>query len=209
MTGRDESPPEITGVPRWLSNKHIRRKVAAAGASQLSLKAGASAEASAGRTANSFCLSFAEGARGTHDRNCISKSFISFINSFFQSGLELLQAVPVTTCNCIRRQFEQLADFFKGVVMPDFQHNDLPLGLRQGRQALHGFAFTRVLVGIFFEPPKRFQFPRQSSPQAATVVERFIAESTYTIMFRLSRWAASLHQRDEGFLEDILGFAVA
>src|SRR5262245_40067988 len=38
-------------------------------------------------------LSFADGRRGAHERNCISKSFISFINFSFQGGFQFLQAI--------------------------------------------------------------------------------------------------------------------
>ena len=83
MIGPEEPPVAIAGLLRWLNSRHIKQSVAVAGASQLSRNAGASAAAGvAGDVPKILCLSFAEGRRGTHDRNRISNSFVSFINGF-------------------------------------------------------------------------------------------------------------------------------
>ena len=83
MIGPEEPPVAIAGLLRWLNSRHIKKRVAVAGASQLSRNAGVSgAGAVTDGAPKILCLSFAEGRRGTHDRNCISNSFVSFINCF-------------------------------------------------------------------------------------------------------------------------------
>src|SRR5437899_3203549 len=76
-------------------------------------------------------LSFADGRRGAHERNCISKSFISFIHGSFQACFQFLQAIPIPARGSIRRDFEQLANLLKSVLVPDFQDDDLALFSRQ------------------------------------------------------------------------------
>src|SRR5678815_249525 len=87
-------------------------------------------------------LSFADGRRGAHERNCISKSFISFIHGSFQGGFQFLQAITIPARSGIRRDFKQLTDFFKSVFVPDLQYDDLALVRWQLGQATHRFALT-------------------------------------------------------------------
>jgi len=111
------------GVLCWFNKMHIRNRAAIAGASQrndvgfkrcamaamLSItgnigsrntehatRASLCAATSAARwDANILCLTFADGRRGAHERNCISKSFISLINFSFQGGFQFLQAITI------------------------------------------------------------------------------------------------------------------
>ena len=108
----------------------------------------------------------------------------------------------------MRGHFQQPANFLKCVAMPDFQYDDFALFHWKLRQAFNSLPFQRTFLGTFLKPPMRFQFSREPSPERPPVIERTIAKTSDEIVLRLFRWLIPLHQRNERFLQDILGFRV-
>ena len=93
--------------------------------------------------------------------------------------------------------------------MPDFEDDDLALFLGQVGQASHRQPLFGSFFGAALEPALGLKFPCQAAPQTAAVVEGAIAKGADAIMLRLQRWPWPLQQGEEGFLQHILGFAVA
>src|SRR3954467_11532351 len=94
-----------------------------------------SSSASAG--ANSLALIFADGRRSFQDCNFgsnISEGFHSFIIFAFQTGSNFLQTVAIASCHRVRGNFQQPANLFEGVAMPDLEHDDFALFRREARQ---------------------------------------------------------------------------
>lgn len=70
---------ELEGPLRWVIRTQRTIKAAVTGASHLKPTTVLGRGDGGGGGVNSRCLSFAEGRRGTQERNCISSSFMSFI----------------------------------------------------------------------------------------------------------------------------------
>ena len=120
-----------------------------------------------------------------------------------------MQAITITARNCVRGSFQQFANLFESICMPDFQDDDFALFDRQFGQATHGGAFLGRFTGRTFEPAVRFHFAREPAPQAAAVVQRTIAEAADAIMIGLRWRLAALQQRHERLLQNVLRFDVA
>jgi hypothetical protein len=133
----------------------------------------------------------------------------SVISICLQTSSELLQAVAVAAGGGVGGDFEQGADFLEGVLVPDFEDDDLPLGLGEVGEAAHGVAFGGGFFGIAFEPAAGFEFAGEAAPEAAAAIEGAIAEGPEAVVLGLGRGFRPAHQGDEGFLQDVLGFAVA
>ena len=65
--------------------------------------------------------------KSIQERKSVSQGFQSFIGLSFQTGSQFLHSVTVTACNRVRRRFQKFANFFKSVLMPDFEHDDFAL----------------------------------------------------------------------------------
>lgn len=155
---------------------------------------------------NNWRSIFGDGRRGVQERSCDSNKFISFMGFSFQTGPEFFQAIPISARRRMWRHFQQLTNFLKGVVVPEFQHDNFALGHRQFRQATHGRSFHRRLINGPLEPRVRFKFPRQPPPQGPPIIQRTIPKAPHTIVFRLFGNFLQLQQCDECLLKHILSF---
>lgn len=120
----------------------------------------------------------------------------------------LLQAVTVAARGRVGRNFQQLADLFKRVAMPDLQDNDFALFHRQLGETTHGRPFALVFLRRFFEPALRFKFTRQAPPERSPVVERAIPKAAHAVMLRPMGLLRLVQQSDERFLQNVLGLGV-
>lgn len=93
--------------------------------------------------------------------------------------------------------------------MPDFQNDDFALLDGKFGQAFGGGAFRVSLIGVPLEPAARFHFPGQPPPERAAVIQRAVPKTPYQIMLRLFGAPGLVHQREERFLQNVLGFRVA
>ena len=126
----------------------------------------------------------------------------------FHAKFHLLQAVTVAARRRVGRNFQQLADLFERVAMPDLEDNDFALFDGQLGETTHRRAFVLVLLRRFFEPALRFKFARQAPPERSPVVERAIPKAAHTVMLRPMRLLRLVQQSDERFLQNILGLGV-
>lgn len=120
-----------------------------------------------------------------------------------------MQAITIPARGGIRRDFKQLADFFKSVLVPDFQYDDFALVGWQRSQRLHRIAFRWAFRIRPLKPTRRFKFAGNPAPQTSPIIQRPIAKSSDAIMLRLCRGLSPLHQGHEGFLDDVLRLPVA
>ena len=120
-----------------------------------------------------------------------------------------MQAIPITTRSSVRRNLQQFTDFFKSVLVPDFQHDSLPLLGGEVLQSPHSFRFRRTLPAGRLKPPLRFPFARQPAPETSAVVQRAVAKSPDTVVVWLARRLGALHQGDKGLLQNVFGFGMA
>lgn len=119
-----------------------------------------------------------------------------------------MHAVTVTASHGVGRQLEQLANFFKGVFMPNLQDNDFALFSRKSGEAAHRRLFLGRFPFASLEPLMRLQLTGQPSPQTSLMIQSPIAKAAQTIVQRFVRRRFLLHQRNEGFLQNIFGLAV-
>lgn len=126
----------------------------------------------------------------------------------FHAKFYLLQAVTVAARGRVGRNFQQLADLFKRVAMPDLQDNDFALLDWQLGETAHGRAFALVFRRRFFKPVLRFEFACQAPPERSPVVERAIPKAAHTVMLRPMRLLRLVQQSDERFLQNVLGLGV-
>ena len=120
-----------------------------------------------------------------------------------------MQAITIPARGGIRGDFKQLTDFFKSIFVPDFQYDYLALLCRQGRQRVHRLPLPRRFRFRAVKPTLRLELASNPAPKATTIVEGPVAECPHTIMLRLGGNLWPLHQNQEGFLDDILRFAMA
>src|SRR5438876_140700 len=161
-TWSEAAASRVSWPLRWLRVTNKSRPQTDAGASQPSDQR-RTRGLSAGLV-NNPALHFSDGRRGVQERNRISKGFHSFIGLSFQTGSQFLQTVTIAARHGIRGTLKQLANFFKGVFMPDFQDDHFALFHRQAGQATHRDQFARASLRQTVEPPARFQFARQPPP---------------------------------------------
>ncbi len=92
--------------------------------------------------------------------------------------------------------------------MPDLQDNDFALFGGKIPQASDRFAFGDSLGGRLFKPADGFQFPGQSSPHTAAIIQNPVPEAANAIMFRVFRLFIELQKRYKCLLQNIFGLGV-
>ena len=103
---------------------------------------GAGSRKGVGGRGNRRCLSAGDGRRGVQEASSVDSGSFGFIGSilvaFAQAGAEFLQAVAITPGGRVGGQVQQFTDFFKRMLVPDFQDDDFALFRRQLAQAAQG-----------------------------------------------------------------------
>jgi len=122
---------------------------------------------------------------------------------------QFLQGVTVPARNRIWRSPLDLGNLLEGVAMPNLEHHNLPLLLRQQAELAHRFALPFRSRPAGLKPPLRLQLTPEPSPKPSSIVQRPVPKRPQAIVFRVRRTVIRLQECDEGLLQDILRLTMA
>lgn len=120
-----------------------------------------------------------------------------------------MQTVAIPARYSVGTEIQKSPDVIEGSFLPDLQDNDLPLILGQGFQTTHRGTLSWRFLAARIEPPMKLKFARQPTPESSMMVHRPIPKRTNTVVRRILWGFLELHERHEGFLEDVFGLSVA